>query len=460
MNKDVSEQLQGLIRLISFFKQIRHKDTLEELAFFFANDLNKIIPYTQCIIWNNRNINFLCASGQVDICENSALSQFLKTIIKNHLSTHKIVLKKAEREDYIKDHSYAYIINLEDNDYKDLPKDDVQEYLSPHSTHILLLNRDGIIGGVWLSRDKALGEMEKAVLEDSCDALADKMFSLSKDKKLYRSKDKKRIRIKSLILIALGIFCLWPVRFSVTTYTEITAQDSFVVTVPIQGLIDAVNVKPNQSVVKDETLFSMQKIRLQNEYALSKQSLNTALAQLSKTEREVFGDPKAIPRISALREDVKLKELEVYYAKDKLALSDIKAPRAGTVLFSDKNDFLGKPAQAGDAVMTIADPKNIELLVRIPTDSMIKINKDVPIKFFLNTSPLISHEAKLFNVSYQASVDPDGLMTYKARASIKNIDKIEKVGLTGTAKIYGDRTIMIVNLLRRPLIALRNLLNI
>ena len=162
--------------------------------------------------------------------------------------------------------------------------------------------------------------------------------------------------------------------------------------------------------------------------------------------------------INALRGLVEEKVLGVEYAKKRLDQSDVISPRSGVALFSDTNDLIGKPVSVGDQVMIIADPQNIELLVRIPVDSMIDLNNNVPVKFFLNTSPLKSHKGKTKNISYQAVKTPDGLLAYNARVDIDNKQAIERIGLMGTAKLYGGRTVMIVNLLRRPLIGLRNLL--
>ena len=76
----------------------------------------------------------------------------------------------------------------------------------------------------------------------------------------------------------------------------------------------------------------------------------------------------------------------------------------------------------------------------------------------MNVDPLHSHDAELRTISYQSSKDEDGLLSYKARAIIENPQDVERVGLTGTAKVYGDKTLFIINVLRRPMIAVRNLI--
>jgi len=459
MSKDISKKLQSLIKLISFFKQIRHQDTREKLGFFFVNDLFNLVPFRQCILWDyaGGKVSLLAASGQIDIEKNSPLAQFVIGAVKNKIANEPIISDEDKRGTFIKEHGFAHLSDLGRDDISGFSNLDIEEFLAPNMSHILLFNKNSVIGGVWLARENDLGEIEKAILEDACDALAAKLDAFSSTSKNVFKSGALSKKIKIASMLAILIFCLWPVHFSVTTSTEIIAKDISVVTIPFNGLIENVYVDPNDRIEEGELLFSMDKTRLNNEFALSKQSLETARERLSKTEREVFADPKKNSELNPLREEVKLKLLELSYSKERLDLSDVKATKAGIVLFSDKNDLVGQPAQAGEKIMTLADPKEMELLVRIPADSMIELNTDIPIRFFLNVAPLSSHRAQVYNVSYKPSPDAGGLLTYKARAKIEDIERIEKIGLTGTAKLYGGRTVMIFNLLRRPFIALRNL---
>lgn len=458
MSKDISKQIQSLIKLISFFKQIRHKDTTEKLGFFFVNDLYNLVPYRQCVLWDYKSgdIHIEAASGLVNIEKNSPLAQFIRDVVKKKLSTTNLINDEDARRGFIAEHGYAHISPLTKEDYEKFSDSDMQEFISPNISLVTLLDQKGVIGGLWIARDKELGDIEHAILEDASDALAEKLLFFGQQR-LRWGKNVKPHKKQMALALAFWVFCLWPVRFSITTPAEIVAKDLTVVTVPFNGLIEDVYVSPNMYVEKDDLLFSLEKTRLKNQYALSMQALETAKEKLSKTQREIFTDAKKIPELNILKEEVKLKKLELDYAKDRLDFSDVRAATDGVVLFSDKNDLLGKPARAGEPIMRLANPEDIELLVRIPADSMIEINRDVPIRFFLNTSPLHSHKAHLYNISYQPSPDNGGLLTYKARAKIDDVQAIEKIGLTGTAKLYGAHTIMILNLLRRPFIALRNL---
>ncbi len=462
MAKEISAQLQGLIKLISFFKQVRHKESLESLGFFFVNDLFNIIPYRQCILWcyNAGQVKLIAASGQVDIEQNSPLAQFVLKAVKRKISDHPLSSNASARSSYIKENGYAHVSELTADERSTFSDEDISEFLSPNMSHIFLLEDAGVVGGVLLAREKPLGEMERAVLEDAGDALAEKLLFFRRGRSLFKFFSGGVSKVKVVLALAVLLFCLWPVRFSVTTYAEVVAKDSQVVTIPFDALIEDVHVEPNDVVRTTDSLFALDNTRLKNEYALSKQFLDTARASLAKTEREVFSDPAKIPELNLLKEELKIKTLKLNYAKERLDLSDVKADVDGVVLFSDKNDLIGRPVRAGDIIMTIAKPENVELLVRIPVDGMIDLDWEASVRFFLNTSPLTSLHAQLYNVSYKPTSDADGVMTYKARAQIEDLEQIDRIGLTGTAKLYGGQTVMIVNLLRRPFIAIRNFLRL
>lgn len=59
----------------------------------------------------------------------------------------------------------------------------------------------------------------------------------------------------------------------------------------------------------------------------------------------------------------------------------------------------------------------------------------------------------LTETSYQAGIAPDGVASYLLRASVD--DQAARIGLRGTAKLYGEWVVLGYYLLRRPLAKLR-----
>lgn len=161
-----------------------------------------------------------------------------------------------------------------------------------------------------------------------------------------------------------------------------------------------------------------------------------------------------------LRAEVESQQAELSYTRSLLERSRITAPHDGIAIFNDPNDLRGAPVKTGQRVMLVARPDDTELLVRIPVDALIDIDRNVPVKFFLNIAPLDNVTVEFETISYEATPDADGLITYKMKASFADDAHRPRVGLKGTAKIYGPRTVLGYKILRRPLLGLRQILGL
>ena len=107
----------------------------------------------------------------------------------------------------------------------------------------------------------------------------------------------------------------------------------------------------------------------------------------------------------------------------------------------------------------IADTSRYDALIRIPVDAMVPLKSESLASLYLNVAPLSSHDAIIKSIGYQASPDPDGLLTYKVYASPVDAADLRS-GWKGTAKIRGEWTILSYAVLRRPLAALRRMTGI
>ena len=78
----------------------------------------------------------------------------------------------------------------------------------------------------------------------------------------------------------------------------------------------------------------------------------------------------------------------------------------------------------------------------------------------LQIAPLEPLSARLVQTSYQAVLSPDGIASYRLRARFVIEDsaraaRLARIGLRGTAKLFGDRAPLGYYLFRRPLASLR-----
>ena len=72
-----------------------------------------------------------------------------------------------------------------------------------------------------------------------------------------------------------------------------------------------------------------------------------------------------------------------------------------------------------------------------------------------------SLKGKLLRASYQPSLSPEGILSYKLTASYEGKSNVlPRIGLRGTAKVYGGRVTLFYYLFRKPITFVRQLIGI
>lgn len=131
------------------------------------------------------------------------------------------------------------------------------------------------------------------------------------------------------------------------------------------------------------------------------------------------------------------------------------APRDGVAVFADANDWLGRPVATGERILLLADPTQPALQINLPVADAIALEVGAPVKLYLTTHPLSAIDGHITETSYQTHITPDGLAAYRLRAALDGRPDEARLGLRGTAKVYGGWTLLSYYVLRRPLAALR-----
>lgn len=128
-------------------------------------------------------------------------------------------------------------------------------------------------------------------------------------------------------------------------------------------------------------------------------------------------------------------------------------------MFGDVNDWQGKPVVTGERVALLADPRDAGMLIWLPVSDAINLEEGAEVKLYLQVAPLSPLIGKLSQTSYQATQSPEGVSAYRLRARFDALGTDEtalaRIGLKGTAKIYGQRAPLGYYLFRRPLSSLR-----
>jgi len=319
-----------------------------------------------------------------------------------------------------------------------------------------LLDRQGaLFGGLWLAREQPWNDAEQALLTQLGNTYAHAWLALQ-PRKPWRLRWPK----KKLLMIAGGLclLLLVPVRQSVLAPAEVVPLGGRVVAAPLDGVIAEFLVKPNQTVAAGELLVRFDATSLKAQADVADRALGVAEAELKTSTQRAFADAESSARVDLLAARVEQKRAERDYARQLLARSEVRAERAGIAVFADAERLTGKPVQTGERLMQIADPAQAELRIELPVGDAISLAPGAEVALFLDSDPLNRHDARLERAAYEAQATAAGQLAYRLDAAF--LSAPPRIGLRGTAKLFGDRAPLAYYLLRRPLAALRQSLGL
>lgn len=425
--------MEKLFTLLELQHQAQAAQSRDSLIHIIVNETHKLVPYTQAVFWGTQGLMLQLekVSGNADIDPQGLFA---------------IDLKKKIHKERACAQSLVTILTPD-------------EQGSHGAVLFFRTHEEGLLGGLWLETDKPYNEAEKRILEElaaiygQCLAL----WSLRAHARFFGSW-KKIKHGKAVALTAAFVLTFLPVRMTITAPAEIVARDAQIVTVPFEGMIGEVLVSPGDEVKEGDKIVSMDQQAIDAQMEMAQQEMMVVQSGLSRLQRESLASPDKKANMIQLQEEIETKRIAYDYAASMKERSDITASRNGIAIFSDAHSLRGKPVRTGDKIMMIADPEDYEVLVRIPAESMVPIDRDSKAVLFLGVSPLASHKIKIENIGYQAGPDADGLLTYKVVAGMD--DKDMRIGWKGTAKIKGDWTVLSYAILHRPILSMRNLMGI
>ncbi|PVZ39074.1 HlyD family secretion protein [Pseudomonas sp. CC120222-01a] len=434
MNAPVPGALEQLLaHYLKLERQARSAPSVEELAFSMVNDSQPLFGYRHGALLIAGKVRALTAVSAVE--PNAPFVVFVERVAK--------ALAAGER------FALPGIVPAQDLDQA--CRDDWQALSAAHGFWLPLKDRQGeVFGGLWLARDMPWTEAEQALLAQLGDCYSHAWLALQPGKP-WRLRWPARARWA--LAAALLLVLLVPVRQSVLAPAEVAPRNGQVVAAPLDGVVADVLVKPNQPVKAGEVLVRFDATTLKAQADVAERTLGVAEAEFKANTQRAFSDSDSSARLDLLAARVEQKRAERDYARDLLARTDVRAERDGIAVFADAQRYIGKPLRTGERLMEIANPAQAELRIELPVADAIGLEKGAEVALFLDSDPLHRHSAVLERAAYQAQNTPAGQLAYRLDARFENAPP--RIGLRGTAKVFGDRAPLALYLLRRPLAALR-----
>lgn len=424
-----------------------------ELGFVIANETWQLIPYGQATVFQVDHLGKLTlttASGLASIQEETPFTLWLGRLCR--IVSTDCADKKPLRL------SPAML----SQERADELLDGWREWWPEYAVFVPMTSPSGRrLGAALFVRDTPWSDRELHLLELLAETWGHCLNSLIGDRWSIRERWallRNHPRRKQ-ILAGLACIVIFPVRLSALAPAEIIPLQAEVIAAPSDGVVRTFHVPPNTAVKQGQPLFSFDDTTLRNRRDVAEKALAVARAEALTTQQKAFDNIQSKSETASQLGRVKEKEAELVWIEESLGRISVTAPLDGVLVYSDPNDWLGKPVVTGERVALLAQPNDLGVLVWLAVGDAINLEPGASMRVYLQVSPLSSLSAELVQTSYQATLSPDGISSYRIRGKLAPGSEA-RIGLRGVAKVYGAWRPLIYWILRRPLGSARQWLGI
>lgn len=441
---------ESVAALLGLEQQLRKASDLAQLFYTLVNQTHQCVPYTQSLLVLGRALErpqIVAASDLPTVDYTSPYISFAerlcKYIISSTAAAESRLLRPADLAPDLADEWRAL----------ELP-----DYLLWQP--LLVEARDNeAAGALMMFRDHDWSQAERGIAQHIAASAGHALFAL---RRLQPFKGIGARLLQGKVLLTAAVIVIlalaWPVRLSTLAPVEVVAKDPYVVAAPLDGVVKSVTVVPNQQIEQGTLLAQMEDAELSSEAAVSRQALSVAQAELKTVQQSGFMDPRQKSRLAELEAQVRLKEAQWQFAQVRLERSAITANRAGVAVLDNPQDWKGRPVRVGERILLVADPQQIEFKVMLPVKDSITLTLGAEVRVFLDSDPLNARSARLEQASYEPQLTQDQQYAYRLLAQLDEADisaALPRIGLRGTAKVYGEEVSLFFYVFRRPITSIR-----
>jgi multidrug resistance efflux pump len=436
----INQRMQTLLLVES---ELRKQGSPVELSLWAVNELRAVVDYSQCVMFR------LNKSGAVRATAISSLSS---------------VDRNVPFVGWVEERVGKVVRNFEKGrgwEIFDLELAGASGTgVSPFRQAIFLplVDRHGnLFGGMLLARSRPYVESEKVVAARLAEAVSHSFQALIPVRKLRIWNLPKWIAISLAVLFCLAMFI--PVPMTTLAPVEVVADDPVIIAAPIDGVIARIVADPNSTVKQGDLLFEFERTELKAKADIARRRELVARARYETARQAAFSDSLVHRQLAIAKQEVALAQAEKRFANNRLERTKVIARQSGQLIYSDRKDWIGKPVKTGERVMEIADSDRVVFQIYLPVSDAITLKSGSRLKVFLDADPLKALAGKLRYASYHATQQPGIGLAFRLTGSIQgsenNASVKPRIGLRGTAQIFGDETYLGFYLFRKPISAVR-----
>lgn len=426
-------------------------DNKEALIFHIVNDTFHVVPYDRAYLFHfhNKKWELIGISGQTELKRTTALTQSLEKLV-NALKTPETLLA----------------LNAESFEESQIKTWNQKQKETPAAGFWLpIFFENAPVLGLWMEQwtsssfklpDQETPLLLKDYLMPSYGIAWNRIDKKSFFKNMTQITGKKALIFSIALLLALFIIRV-PLRIAAPC--EIVPENPWLIRAPLEGVVEELFVKPGERIQKDAPLFQYDKVALEQAVKSAEQDLLKKEFELKRASILGMKDKKSLDDLSVIQIEKEKAEIDLNFKKYKASLLVVNAPEEGVIILDSPEAWRGRPVKVGEKVLEISNPKETSIKIWIPESDNISLNYEKPITIFLNTSPGKSYPAKIEYIGNETVISDQQIPSYVAKANwIDTQPDDVKIGVKGTAILYGDTVSLFYYLTRKPWYALRHFL--
>lgn len=434
------------VRMMSVLHQLTLESVLaedrKELIFRILNRSVTLCPYDRASMWlcSENRPKLLGVSGKSSVDRFSELAEQWRALIETLPEPNKhMVVSEAVFE--TEEHKAAW------REVADKTSGLSVLWLAIHS-------RKKHVAGLWLERwgDKQWQAGELKVFQPLALGYGAAWEKLDHSGLARRMAARIMSRRGLVALLALLAVLLVFLRLSlrVVAPCDVVPKDPVVVTAPLNGVVGEVMVEPGQKVHKGDLLFVYDKRVALKELEVADKQVEIIESSLKRSRMLAFRSDEARAEIAILVHRLEQEQAKLELARYRVSQLEVTAGLAGQVVMGDPNEWRGRPVMVGERVLMLVEPDRSKLKIWLPDDDNLLFDAERPVKVYLNAFPDKSLRAELAYVAPNVTQSLNGTPSVLAEAEWINQQHDLKIGLQGTAVLYGEDVPLIYWLARKP----------
>ena len=435
MSGAMTEQMLRLAAALHLGARVREVPR-EELGFVIVNETVQAIAYDQAALWDARSRKVAALSGASRVEAAAPYVGFLRRFCGRFTETTPAVVRPLPGE-----------------------ATEADEFLGPELLWCPFVVGGDLIGGLLLARRAPWTEGDIQLMATLAGGFAQSWELARARRARLRPGFGRRIRQFAILLLAAGVLALGavPIPSSAIAPAEIVADAPAFVRAPFAGVIDSIAVAPNQPVTAGQIIVRLDRRQLEAQQRVAEKASEVAEANYRQASQEAISDPKAREQLAVLRSKLDEARADLEYRRTLLSRAAIPTPAAGIAVYNDPADWIGRPVETGERIMQVAAPISRRVEIELPVGEAITLEPGARVLFFDNLNPDRPTEAVLTRASYTTTMSLAGVLVYVCDAALEGEASL-RLGLKGSAKIFGPPRPLALWLLRRPIAWLREVL--